>query len=38
MTALFAIAMMIIGSQVQIDGRGTGLLLALATGWAPSSA
>ena len=30
MTALFAIAMVIIGSQVQIDGRGTGLLLALA--------
>ena len=29
-TALFAIAMVIIGSQVQIDGRGTGLLLALA--------
>lgn len=30
MTALFAVAMVIIGSQVQIDGRGTGLLITLA--------
>lgn len=30
MTALFAMAMVVIGSQVEIDGRGTGLLLALA--------
>jgi len=30
MTALFAMAMVVIGSRVEVDGRGTGLLLELA--------